>query len=289
MLIIDDGSQDKSTDICETYRKNDKRIKILKKKNGGLSDARNYGIKHAIGTYIVFIDGDDYVNPNYLEKLYNGIRSSNAQVALCGFNMVFDEGYKNKHILPFNEKTISGKDIIKNIYDESNPERVVYEVAWNKIYRREIFSRVEFKKGRYFEDEFIIVPMFWNIDKVAIIHSCLYNYVQRKNSIMSSKISTKKIKDMMDFRIDRIKFFSKKNETYFSNLAMKNYRNWIFMIMFQPIVYSDKKKVKRLQNDFRKFFNYKADRTFKEYVKDTFGFINLEIITSLLRKKMEEK
>ena len=123
ILLVNDGSPDNSKEIMEKYKENDKRIKCFYKKNGGLSDTRNYAINIASGKYICFIDGDDYIDNTFVEKLYNKIIEDKSDLAWCNFTLVNDDGKYDEIII--NDK---------NIYDFEMPS------ACNKLYNVDIFK-----------------------------------------------------------------------------------------------------------------------------------------------------
>ncbi|QKT15263.1 glycosyltransferase family 2 protein [Limosilactobacillus reuteri] len=226
LVIVDDGSTDNSSKICKSLSLIDKRIKYFYKENGGLSDARNYGLKKATGEYIVFIDSDDYIDKNYLYLLFNSIKKNNSDVAVCGFKWVDEKG-NIIHNVPISnieqQYLISGK---KLLYDVFNSEGYAFIVVWNKIYKKEIFNHLSFDVNRLYEDEFINYKLFWNVHKVSIVNQQLYYYVQRDGSIKNSDISIKKIKDFNDLHKERMLFYKSKDKSLYF-LASKAYRNWI--------------------------------------------------------------
>ena len=140
VLLVDDGSSDNSDDICKNYTVRDKRFKYFKKINGGLSDARNYGIDRAEGKYLIFIDGDDYVEKNYVEKLYRTITKYATDVAICGFSNVNADGILiDKNTLPMtDEKILTGREVFELSFDYKNLGWSL-GCAWNKIYKATLF------------------------------------------------------------------------------------------------------------------------------------------------------
>ena len=141
VLLIDDGSCDNSDDICKEYTEKDKRFKYLKKNNGGLSDARNYGIDRAKGKYLIFIDGDDYVEKNYVEKLYRAITEYTTDVAICGFANVKPNGMliDNNTLSMTDKEILTGREVIELSFDY---KKMGWSLgcAWNKIYKATLFN-----------------------------------------------------------------------------------------------------------------------------------------------------
>ena len=116
IILVDDGSPDKCPEICDAYEKTDDRIRVIHKKNGGLSDARNAALEKTTGKYITFVDSDDYVDAEYIEKLYNALIQYNASAAICGIRItderrtVIDQIAVTEHAEP---EVYKGTDIIK--------------------------------------------------------------------------------------------------------------------------------------------------------------------------------
>lgn len=183
IILVDDGSPDNCGEICDEYAKKDNRIKVIHKKNGGLSDARNAGIDAATGEYLGFVDGDDTIEPRMYEELYDNLKKNDAEISLCNFRLVGGREYINNHI-GIRDEVLSGKDIL------FKKRLVLYSfgwaVVWNKLYRREIFQTLRFPVGKVHEDEFVLHKVFWDVKKVACTSHIGYNYIQRNTSISNS-------------------------------------------------------------------------------------------------------
>lgn len=278
LILVNDGSTDDSAQVCKKYITKDSRIIFLNKKNGGLSDARNYGLKYANGKYIVFIDGDDYVSSDYLSVLIKSIEYSQAEVAICEYNLVSEDGKIIKSQIlnePDDFSIINGKTLIKYSYKNGG---VVNIVAWNKIYRRELFDNVKFAKGRFYEDEYLLVPMFWKINKISLVRKSLYNYVQRSNSIMSTPLTIEKIMDSDNLKLERIKFFSKKDNDLYA-LSIQDLKNWLININRERAVQNSNKL--NCQKQYRQLVREKKGKDLKSKVKDLIGYINLNLLYDL--------
>lgn len=235
LLLIDDGSTDSSSEICKTFALQDHRIKYFRKENGGLSDARNFGIERAVAKYIVFIDSDDYIDSDYLVSLYTAIVNNDADVAMCGFKFVNDKYdlIDRVSVSDFEEdkKVISGKNLLRNVFKKNGH---VFVVVWNKIYKRKLFDTVKFEKGRLYEDEYINFKLFWNVQKIALVDKQNYNYVQRNGSIKNSKISKKKIIDIFEIYQRRMEFYKLKDDNLY-HLANVAYRKLLLRIYYDFI------------------------------------------------------
>lgn len=174
IILVNDGSTDNSKEKIEKYLK-DKRIIYLEKENGGLSDARNYGIFYAKGEYIGFIDSDDYVEKTMFEKMYNKAVEENADMVECDFLWE----YPNK------TKVDTGK-----IY-EGKKESILEArvVAWNKIIKRKILesTKIKFPKGLRYEDVEFFYKLIPNLNKISFVKEALVHYIQRNTSIANTQ------------------------------------------------------------------------------------------------------
>lgn len=211
LILINDGSTDLSGRVCEDYQSREARIIVLNQENQGLSAARNAGIKIAKGNYITFIDSDDYVYPEYLEKLLDAIIEHNADISLCGSEWFTETIGNNVHQNFIGLKCISGKDACKEIYVPNN-RSVEYVVAWGKLYKREMFCNYRYPVGRLHEDQFITYKLFYDSDRVVEVGECLYGYFQNPNGIMKSNFSIRRYDDIV--ALDEAEEFFAKNKEY---------------------------------------------------------------------------
>lgn len=187
IIIVDDGSKDNSSEIIQRYAEKYPNIFVYRKENGGLSDARNYGMKYAKGEYIGFVDSDDYVEPDMYELLYNKAKEENSVVVEC--NLYHDyEGQKQD--IEIGETYHDKKDLI--MYGRS--------VVWNKIYQREWLeeTKVLFPKGLVYEDVQFFIQIVPYIQKISYIKQAGIHYVQRSESINhTSTLKTLQILDIL--------------------------------------------------------------------------------------------
>ena len=232
IICVNDGSTDNSRKILEEYRKKDSRIVIVDKKNGGLSSARNAGMKVARGEFYSFIDSDDWIDVTMLEKLYNSMTSLNTDIAICAVHQ-FDE--TNQRIDDSNpyytlEYFDSSFDNKAFSYKETKPFIMdVCVMAWNKLYRRSIVDEynAEFPDGLIFEDGPFFFTIFFRTQRVSIVRDFLYYYrVNRLGSIIQkagkkflhiidvAEIMYSRIKDLPDFEDIKYTFFRKKVEDF---------------------------------------------------------------------------
>lgn len=176
IIVVNDGSTDGSIDIVKIYQnKYPNKIKYVEKENGGLSDARNYGMKFATGDYIAFLDSDDYVEPTIYEKMYNKAINENCDFVECDFIWKYD----NKEIFDCGE-------LYKDKHEMLEKARVV---AWNKLIKRDLIETtgVEFPKGLRYEDIEFFYKLLPYINKFGFVKEYLIYYVQRGNSIANTQ------------------------------------------------------------------------------------------------------
>lgn len=194
IILIDDGSTDNSGSMCDTYSSKDKRVKVIHKENGGLSDARNVGIDACKGKYITFVDSDDFLDKTYIAFLYYLIRQGEYQISICNPKYYYD----GDQIIAWN-----GKEVIKKMNNIEALKIMLYQQyydtsAWGKLYEKHLFSSVRFPKGRLFEDLGTIYKIMLLSKNVIFSNRELYYYQQRNTSISGEKYNDRK-KDYLEF------------------------------------------------------------------------------------------
>ncbi len=217
ILLIDDGSTDGSGILCDQWAENDPRIKVIHKSNGGLSDARNTGLDHASGEYIVFIDSDDYISSDMVLKLYLALKANNAEMSICNFLCVNEAGLPvaENTDLPINNETVSGLEAVRRIVN-LNSNGWYYIPAWNKLYKKNLFTEIRFPIGKIHEDEFVAHKLLGLCKTVACIQDVCYFYVQRTGSIIHSKTS-KSYLHASEALLDRAQFYVDNELNYYAS------------------------------------------------------------------------
>lgn len=223
MILVDDGSTDQSGAIIEEYLKKDSRFIAVRKENGGLSDARNAGIDIAKGKFLIFVDADDYVHHQFVELLYQAVISTEADIAVCeGVEVDEKNQGDTSSVIPLGYKTetFNAIDAMKFWYTRSFRN---VTVAWNKIYRRELFAAERFEKGKFHEDEFIMHRIFMKAFRVTYIWAGLYFYYQRCDSITGSNTYSIKRLDVVEACDERWKIFRETGDTELEYLHVLQY------------------------------------------------------------------
>jgi glycosyltransferase involved in cell wall biosynthesis len=184
IILVDDGSPDRCGNIAEEFAKSDDRIKVFHKENGGLSDARNYGMKFAKGDYTIFVDSDDWLAENMVEQLMAASVKYQAEVVQSAYYyaydeyLLFDHRYYSMESPPVVLKQTLMYELVKN-------ERVK-NFAWGKLYKTSLIKNIPFKKGVLFEDVFWAHKVMDKVDTYVLINQPLYYYFQRSDSIVAS-------------------------------------------------------------------------------------------------------
>lgn len=189
IILVDDGSPDNCGYICDEYARRDSRIKVIHKKNGGLSNARNKGVEIATGDYVMYLDSDDYLELTACEELNNIIQKTQADIVCFNLKKVNEDGktiitsgiYNQGNTKELKEMTYQ-EAMIDNLYRRN----IRYE-AGSKIYKREIVEKVQFPEGMLAEDFATFYKFLYKANKIIFYSRCLYNYVQRNGSIMKEK------------------------------------------------------------------------------------------------------
>lgn len=188
IILVDDGSTDGSKVICDEYAKKDDRIKVLHKENGGLSDSRNHGIDNSDGKYIMFLDSDDFLEPDAIENMYNEIVSKDADYVIGNYINATEEGEKWEKPVFNLEKY---KPFKLSIDDYVNSFYIMNSSACNKIFKREFIDglNLRFVKGVPAEDAIFTTYCFIKSSKVYYTPCIVFNYRQRKGGSISSHCS----------------------------------------------------------------------------------------------------
>lgn len=203
IIIVDDGSTDNSETIIKEYMKYNEQIKYFRKENGGLSDARNYGLKFASGEYVAFLDSDDYVEADMYEKMYKKALKEDSDMVECNFYWTYGRyGGKNK------------KDIGYRYYGKQEMFETGRVVAWNKLYKKSILDKanVKFPKGLQYEDVEFFYKMIPYLENVSFVKQPMVHYVQRKKSIINT--SNERVSDIFIVLDNVISYYKEKRIYY---------------------------------------------------------------------------
>ena len=247
IILVDDGSSDNSSQMCDDFIKKDSRVRCIHKKNGGLSSARNAGLDIASGEYIGFVDSDDFVEPTMYEKMLDLLISENCDLVECATNFLCRDGQK---IFEKKENVVMpGKVALERHLDWKirGKEYVPQVNVWSKLYKSVFWRERRFPEGKIHEDYFFNCQAFYYANRVGFLQEGLYNYLTyNENSITNAKFSVNDLYliNQYEFRMD---FLKDKNEKKLYEMAKCEYYNLIIGLLWKCRLSSLKE-----ENDIRK-------------------------------------
>ncbi len=288
IIIVNDGSPDNSDKIIQSFQnKYPDKIRAFNKINGGLSDARNYGIEKSTGEYIAFLDSDDYVEKNCYELLMNKACAQNFDIVVCDFNNV----YKNKIIQGYSNinNDITEKEKIKTVYKN------IYPSAWNKLYKKELFDKIKFKKGVWYEDVEFLYRLLPSVKSIGVVKLPLINYVHRDGAI--TKTFDERLYHYIDNWNGLLEYYKQNNllEEYSKEFEYCYVRYLFATFIKQATHYKDFDEYKKavdvaIKNVKTNFPNYKKNKLFYSSLKGIYLILfNKYIAISLYKKYSKSK
>lgn len=228
LVLVNDGSTDNSGAICDKYSNKDERVKVIHKKNGGVSSARNVGIKNANGDYIGFVDPDDYIDKYMYKTLYELCEKSNSDIGICKLGRQIDGEIINKA----DDKVILELDNVEAMRELFKGKLYRFSLC-NKIFKRECFKDIRFPEGRIHEDLSTTYRLFSNSNKSIYTSYIGYIYVKRENSILTSTYSKKRLQAFIGWN-EILKFMNNKylqlNEDVSSAFAYWCIDNYYYIV-----------------------------------------------------------
>ncbi|ANW97653.1 hypothetical protein CSTERTH_00700 [Thermoclostridium stercorarium subsp. thermolacticum DSM 2910] len=250
IILIDDGSNDNSPSLCDKILKEDCRIKVIHKDNGGVSDARNTGLKIASGKYIAFVDSDDYLEETYLELLYKSLIFNEADLSICGY---IYEDEKGNMIA----KT-TGDSVILNSHEALNlmfSPKEYQGFLWNKLFKKELIGALQFNKEITICEDLLFVSQYMlNCKKIVYNPIPLYHYVYNTNSAINSRYRKFNYKNLSELKVYDI-MLTFLPTTYYDTIKVIKYRKLMSHVGIVQQVYSsnhfDKKLLDKMQQYIR--------------------------------------
>ena len=263
IIIVNDGSKDNSEKIIEKYlKKYPEKIKYIKKANGGLSSARNEGLKYASGEYIGFVDSDDYVSLNTFNLMYKKAKEKNFDLVVCNLNYVYES--KTKMVSAGLDKDLEKEDEVKkNIV-------FLYPAVWNKLYKKEILDSLKFKEGIWYEDVEFNFRVYPRVKSIGYVDKPLIQYVQRESSI--SKTIDKRLFNYIDNFNGLIRYYQDNNlyNKYYFELEY-SYVRYLYATFIKQLSYTNDKELfkegvkEAIKNVQEHFPNYKKNIYLKKF------------------------
>lgn len=195
IILVDDGSPDKCPQICDEWVRRDSRISVIHKENGGLSDARNVGIDVIHGSYILFVDSDDWIEYDMVEKMLDVIKKEKADICACGIMYEYPSRAVIRKVDQFKGNS---SETLGRLYNDTH-----YPVsALNKLYKCECWKKLRFPIGKLCEDAFTTYLLIDQADTIVQIPNAFYHYRIRENSIMTSNFNHKKMDEEEAWRVN---------------------------------------------------------------------------------------
>lgn len=255
IILVDDGSPDLCGRMCDEFKERDSRIKVIHQSNQGLSAARNSGLSIAGGKYILFIDSDDYINENMIEKLLKLAIQEGADIVSCGHVQIYDNApmeYTTKG--DFNI-ALTPKEALKSFLFT----HIVDVVTWNKLYNIKLFDDVQFKVGKLYEDHYTIYKLIDKANKVVYTSETLYYYCKRNTSIggVSYNKNTMQLKDALD---EECEYILKKYPDMAKEINL-GYVQWMLVIIDKMLL------ADAIDKEFLKYIKKKAKKCFPFFIK----------------------
>lgn len=282
IILVNDGSTDNSLKICEEYCKKDRRFKLINKRNGGLSDARNVAIDVASGKYLICIDSDDYISKDLIATLYMDIKNNQSDIAVSGFLPVYD------NMIVEDDFDVDGLKIFNT---EEALETMLYQKdcttsAWGKLYKTSLFEGIRYPKGKICEDLDTTYKLFDKADIITIRKDKMYYYRQRKNSIIKQEFSPSRM-DSLDFAKKETTFIKEKYPRVARSAVCREFMEAIYILAklngetkrFQKEYNTVKDAIKT--NRFTVLLDNKAPKKFRACALISyFGILTLQLVVT---------
>lgn len=222
IILIDDESPDECPKMCDQYEIKDNRIKVIHKKNGGLSDARNAGLDIASGEYIAFVDSDDWIESDFIETLYMNAEREKADISVVGYQLIWEDGRIRRFSRDEEYYVFDRENAIRELLKQQKFQCMVCQ----KMYRKQIFETIRFPVGKIYEDVAIGLSTFLKAERVVVSGKVKYNYFQRSDSIVNAKFDKRKLffleccNKIIDYSDSQNKLFDLEAHTFYLRALM---------------------------------------------------------------------
>jgi len=230
ILLVDDGSNDGSGDICDQYQNRDIRIRVVHLPHGGVSAARNCGVANAAGDLITFVDSDDWLAEDAYSKVIENYHSANADIVIFGICRVNDANVQEKDEFFTEDRIMTNYEALNYLIEDT----MVKSHLWNKVFKKEVFYNCVFPVGKLYEDVYVMHTLFLNAKQIAIVCDYYYYYYYRNWSITKSHLLQKDIDEFEAYykRFNDLKNDSKINQ---QKLILRVFRSAIDMLCAYPL------------------------------------------------------
>lgn len=266
IIIVNDGSTDNSSEICREYMARDNRIIFVEKENGGASTARNFGLDHATGDFISFVDSDDFIHKDYFKILLDNIEDN--QLVFCNFSEYHSDQPKHEiNIEEFNSFEsieFTSTELLKKITTFKRPLVIV---PWGKIFDKNIWHNLRFIENKTHEDEFIVHHFIDETQKIKFIDLPLYYYRQNREGSVMSTLTKQKIRDYYDACIDREAFFLQKGMKDEASKIYNNGKSYLIRNLLKLKIKTEETSIKSVLKDKKLFLSTKLELLLKIFLR----------------------
>lgn len=275
VVLVDDGSTDRSGKICDAWAERDERICVVHQDNKGVADARNKAIEVAKGEYLAFLDSDDLYHKDYLKVMYNTMQENDADIVQCSVERFIDEKQPptDRELAQTPTEVLDARTMNARIYTSGDVE---YTVVTNKIYKKKIFDTIRFPSGRIHEDTFTTFRLYYLADRVAVISAKIYYYRRRTSSIMTCEVSEKNI-NMLDAFEARMEYYAKIADRQLYCLCMERY------LYSATVLYG---KAKKSNKELARVFYSRAGEVYSKMKDNREQFTKCQMLKAYLFLKM---
>ena len=274
ILLIDDGSTDKSSIICDNYLKIDERIKVIHKKNEGLSSARNYGLQIANGKYVMFVDSDDFIALDIIGKCIKKINNDYSDICCFAKEYIFSNS--KKIVNNGSEFCENGHDTLKRMLIKDD----IDNSACDKLFKKELFHNIRFPIGKYYEDIGTVYKLIMESNLVSHINDIGYYYVIRNNSITTEKFSDRQF-DYMELSKEMIDNIEKK----YNDLTEESEAFYCFALISIINKYNSSLNKEEFKNEMKKVY-IEFDANFRRFLKNKCISFLKKVMLYLIHFKM---
>lgn len=271
LWLIDDGSSDGSSELCDEYGNKDNRINVWHKKNAGVSAARNSGLSCATGEYVLFVDGDDYLQEDALEILMNAAKSVEADMVICGFNYWVMHDKTVVKNLPTCSFEGNGRDFFEKHFADFF-QKEIFNPPWNKLIRRSVLEENKIRFNECFsicEDMSFSIQTLENCDKIVVLQEALYNYIYKEQGNLVHKFHENYYEALSFFDECISKYMKKNHAEEHIKYGMQEFFAKKTLMYLRKIYRNSNYKNKKKYHELRRICE---DKRFRQYIKKMKNF-----------------
>ena len=255
LILVDDGSPDQCGALCDAWAGRDKRIQVIHQENGGLSAARNSGIEKARGSWLAFLDSDDWWDTHFLEEMLDAAQKGVAPLSICGWRFEYEgEAAGPEELLP-ESGVFSGREVLGKM---ACPGGVVYVTAWNRLIRRDLWNDLVFPPGKLHEDEFVAHFLIDRAERVSLLSRPLVHYRQRGGSITGQSANIRHW-DGTEALLKRFAYYEEKGYKELLEPSFQGIRSHYFLCLREQDIDSPrgKARLEALRQDLAPLLKHK--------------------------------